>query len=135
MHCCPQFMLRPHTTRFAARSMSASAATMTGFFPPSSRVTGVRCFTAPCITTRPTAGEPVKKMWSHWHSSSAEVAAWSPGMSAPWPTTVTTCGSKYAGTRRARSRADAAETLHGLSTTQLPAAMAPRTGTSESMMG
>ena len=52
----------PQTMRAAASSTSASAATITGDFPPSSRVTGVRCSAAAAMTARPTAGLPVKKM-------------------------------------------------------------------------
>ena len=56
--------------------MSAVSSMMVGDLPPNSSVTEVRCLAAAAITILPTAGEPVKKMWSNGSASSAvEVAA------------------------------------------------------------
>jgi hypothetical protein len=43
MQIWPEFSSLENAMRLAATSMSASAATITGLLPPSSRVTGVRC--------------------------------------------------------------------------------------------
>jgi len=43
---CPAFKNFAHTIRFVVILMSQSASTIVGLFPPSSRVTGVRCFAA-----------------------------------------------------------------------------------------
>mmetsp|Transcript_72459 Transcript_72459/g.206305 ORF Transcript_72459/g.206305 Transcript_72459/m.206305 type:complete len:229 (+) Transcript_72459:141-827(+) len=133
MHCWPAFMHRAQQVRLAAISMLADLSTKTGFLPPSSRVHGVKCFAAPSATTLPTVGEPVKKILSHRCSRSAAVQWRSPFMVVP--TTCTTSGSMYSLTRSACSREHALETLHGLSTTVLPAAMAPITGISERQNG
>ena len=121
------------TVRFAASFTSADASTNTGFLPPSSRMHGVRCFAAPSATTLPTAGEPVKKILSKRWSSSAPVQPRSPRISEP--TTEMTFGSRYLRTSCESSFELASDTLHGLSTTVLPAAMAPSAGTSESWKG
>ena len=68
--------------RRAATGMSALSVTMTGLLPPSSRQTGVRYFAALCMTTRPTAGEPVKKMKSNRSSSSALFSSRPPSTTA-----------------------------------------------------
>ena len=49
--------------------MFALSSIITGLFPPSSSVTGVTFLLAAAITTRPTLGLPVKKMWSNLKSS------------------------------------------------------------------
>src|SRR5882724_12680392 len=54
----------PHINTRAASSMLAVSSMIVGDLPPSSSVTLVRFLAAALITTLPTAGEPVKKMWS-----------------------------------------------------------------------
>lgn len=77
-------------------------------------------------TILPTASEPVKKMRSHRWASSACVSGMAPS------TTRTARGSRYAGKRRASSALVLGVNSEGLSTTQLPAASALRTGTAAS---
>jgi hypothetical protein len=56
---CPQFCDFPHRMRFAASAMSYAGSTMTGDFPPSSRVSGVRCLAAAVATIRAMRPFPV----------------------------------------------------------------------------
>ena len=60
MHVCPVAAKMPATTPLAAASRSASANTMCGDLPPSSKDTRARCAAAPLITAVPVAVEPVK---------------------------------------------------------------------------
>jgi hypothetical protein len=53
------------------QGMSAVSSMTTGLLPPSSNVTGVRYLLAASITTFPTLGLPVKKMWSNRWARSA----------------------------------------------------------------
>ena len=129
MHVWPALMCLPHTMRRAATARSASAATIVGLFPPSSSVTGVRCFAAAAMTTLPTLVDPVKKMWSKRVSSSAVVSG------TPPSTTATASSSRYCGMRRASVAAVAGASSDGLATTQLPAASAAAMGSTRSCTG
>ena len=68
----------------------------------------MRCLAAASATTRPTAVEPVKKMWSHRSASSAVVS------STPPSTTTTASGSTYCGSSRAIAAEQARRQLRGL---------------------
>jgi hypothetical protein len=63
MHVCPALKNLPQAILFAARAISALAVTMTGDFPPSSNVTGVRNLEAAAMTILPTGPAPVYMMW------------------------------------------------------------------------
>ena len=78
MQVWPAFRNLPKVIQSAACPRSASGPTMTGDLPPSSSVTEARVFAAAAITIRPTAGEPVKKIWSKGRASSASATALSP---------------------------------------------------------
>lgn len=64
--------MREKATLRAARSTSALVSTITGFLPPSSRVTGVRLAAASRATDLPTTGDPVKKRWSNGSTEKSE---------------------------------------------------------------
>lgn len=55
----PALLHFPQRMRFAAKSKSQAGSTMTGDFPPSSKVIGVRCLTAAVAITRATLPFPV----------------------------------------------------------------------------
>jgi hypothetical protein len=55
---CPEFIILPQRIRLAVNSKSAFASTITGDFPPSSRVIGVTCLAAAVATIRPTRPLP-----------------------------------------------------------------------------
>ena len=57
-----KFRILPKTILRAATLIFAVLSTIHGLFPPSSRLTGVRCAAAFSITRRPTLGPPVKKI-------------------------------------------------------------------------
>ena len=59
MQIWPEFIIPPQAAALAARSRSASARTIIGSLPPSSRLTGVRVSAARAITLRPVLSEPV----------------------------------------------------------------------------
>jgi hypothetical protein len=65
MQVWPLFMNLPTAIRSAASFMRAVSDTIAGDFPPSSRVTEVRFSAAAFITILPTAGLPVKNIWSN----------------------------------------------------------------------
>ncbi len=98
MQVCPELSSLPNATRRAATRTAASSATMTGLLPPSSSVTGVRCFAAAVMMCLAISGPPVKKQWSRRWSMSSCVSAAAPS------TTATASGSRYWGTSRASSR-------------------------------
>lgn len=60
-----------------------------GHFPPNSRVQGVKCLDAASATIFPTFVPPVKKIWSNFTFSNADVS----GM--PPLTTWIVAGSRY----------------------------------------
>lgn len=59
MQAWPAMANLPTAIRLAATSRLALWSTITGLFPPSSRVTGARCWPAAAITIRPTRPFPV----------------------------------------------------------------------------
>ena len=119
----------PQTMRSAACATSAERSTIAGDLPPSSRVTVARCSAAACITLRPTAVEPVKKMWSNGSLSSASAA----GM--PPVTTPTSSSGNASATMRAMT-ADVAGTFSdGRTMHTLPAAIAAASGLKRSWKG
>ena len=110
--------------RRAATATSQDLSTTHGDLPPSSSDVGQRCSAAALATILPTVLPPVKKMWSQRASRTACVARRSPR------TTRAPRGSSQAPTSSAMAADVAAEylSLGSLSTTPLPAAMAPTTG-------
>ena len=64
MQVWPVAAKMPAMTPLAAASRSASANTMFGDLPPSSRLTRARWLAAPCITRAPVAVEPVNAILS-----------------------------------------------------------------------
>ena len=112
-------MILIQAIRLAATSTSASAATITGLLPPSSRVTGVRCGAAPSYDLAADLGAAGEE---------DAVQALRDQLLAPAPSPSTTAiasVSRYCGTSSAISRDDAGAISDGLSTTALPAAMRP----------
>lgn len=61
MHICPVLAKAAATVPAAAAVMSASARTISGFFPPSSREAPTRRRVARSPTARPVAVDPVKQ--------------------------------------------------------------------------
>ena len=129
MHTWPELRNLPQAIFFAASSRFAVRSTMTGDFPPSSSVTGVRCSAAAFMTTRPTAGLPVKKMWSHFFLSNASATAASPSM------TATSRSSNSSPRMRFMHALVCGVSSEGLITTQLPAAIAETSGPSVRFTG
>jgi hypothetical protein len=75
MHVWPELRSLTQAIRRAATSKSASAATITGLLPPSSRVTGVSVGAAPAMIFRPISVPPVNSAWSKpWASRACVVA-------------------------------------------------------------
>ena len=70
MQIWPEFIIPPQAAALAARSRSASARTIIGSLPPSSRLTGVSVSAARAITLRPVRSEPV-----NWMKSTASTRA------------------------------------------------------------
>lgn len=125
---------------------------ITGHFPPSSRVTGVKCFAAAAMIIRPTRGLPaaviktikivvniarirpiyqviklllpVKKILSHWRCNSFSAT------SVPPSTTLTASASKYKGIVRESREEQAGASSEGLTSTVFPADIAPIKGSS-----
>ena len=64
MQIWPELNIPPQAAALAARSRSASARTIIGSLPPSSRLTGVSVSAARAITLRPVRSEPVNWMKS-----------------------------------------------------------------------
>ena len=129
MQLWPALSPLPQARRLAVVAMSASASTIAGFLPPSSRVTGVRWRAAAASTNRPTRPPPVKKMWSNCCSIRAAATAPSP------LTTCTTSAEKACGMERASSSAVLGACSDGLSTAVLPAARALTSGCRQSLKG
>ena len=121
MQVCPVAAKMPATTPLAAASRSASAKTMFGDLPPSSRDTRARWSAAPFITALPVSVPPVKATLSTpgWATSGAPA-------SPPKPvTTLKTPGGKPASsTSAANSSVEAGACSAGLTTMQQPAASA-----------
>ena len=70
MQTWPELNIPPQAAALAARSRSASARTIIGSLPPSSRLTGVSVSAARAITLRPVRSEPV-----NWMKSTASTRA------------------------------------------------------------
>src|SRR3989338_676868 len=108
--------------RSAALRTSADSSTITGDFPPSSRVTVERFLAAAAITVLPILGLPVKKTWSKGRARRASETAGLPSNTA----------TSSSGNRSERNRFTKAEVLgtllEGLIITQLPAARAADRG-------
>ena len=102
---------------------------MVGHFPPSSSVTGVRCFDAAPITSRPTRVLPVKKIVSNFSRSNPAAVVSSPC------TTAMNSGGKISPIRRAIAAAVWGANSDGFKTAQLPAEMAPTNGPSSNCKG
>jgi hypothetical protein len=105
----------------ASTSASASANTMFGDLPPSSRLTWARCFAAPVMTLEPTAVDPVNATLSTPECSASGAPA-----SAPKPvTTLNTPGGRPAScSSLANSSVEAGACSAGLTTNVQPAARA-----------
>jgi len=71
MQICPELRNFPQVIFLAAAFRLAVSSTITGDFPPNSRVTVLRFSAAAFMTIFPTPGEPVKKIWSKGSLSSA----------------------------------------------------------------
>ncbi len=102
----------------AARSMSASARTIIGSLPPSSRLTGVRLSAAFAITFLPVAVEPVNITKSASSTSAA------PAGPRPVATLKTPSGSPAAASISAITSEVSGVTSDGFRITALPAASA-----------
>ena len=99
--------------------MSASANTMAGALPPSSRWARLRPFAAPEATAMPARTEPVMETRPGTLCSTIRAPV------SPVPrTTLSTPAGKISPARRARTRVDSGVVSEGLSTTVLPAARA-----------
>ena len=66
MHVCPELMNLPNKILRTALSIFAVSSTMTGDFPPSSRMHGVRFLAASMATNLPVVVEPVKHIMSNF---------------------------------------------------------------------
>src|SRR5258705_4417158 len=97
VHHWPPHAVAPQTIFLAASGILAVASTKAGFWPPSSRRTGVRFFAAASMTILPTLTLPVKKMKSNGSLRSSVTSSLLP------VTAVTDRGSKYFGIRSSRS--------------------------------
>ncbi len=64
MHVCPQFKNLAKSILLTAVGIVAVSSTITGHFPPSSKIQGVRFFAASIATILPVKVEPVKQMMS-----------------------------------------------------------------------
>ncbi len=113
----------------AARSRSASASTIIGSLPPSSRLTGVNVSAALAITFLPVSTEPVNMTKS---TSSTSAAPVSPRPVAIWNTPA---GSPHSDIIAASSSEVIGVTSEGLSTTALPAASAGMQSPKELLSG
>eukprot|EP01139_Manchomonas_bermudensis_P000343 Amastigsp_a339_181.p3 type:complete len:130 gc:universal Amastigsp_a339_181:723-1112(+) len=125
----PALMNLPQSTRRAATVRSESSATITGDLPPSSSVTGVRCFAAAAMMMRPTAVEPVYEMWSNRSSRISVVSA------APQTTARMASESMYRGNSSASTAEVLTETSESLDSEQLPAAIEEISGRNTSALG
>ena len=114
----------PATTPPAAASRSASANTMCGDLPPSSKETRARCEAAPAITARPVEVAPVKATLSTPGCATSGAPASSP---KPVTTLKTPGGKPASSTSSANSSVEAGACSAGLTTTQQPAASAGAT--------
>ncbi|OBJ32254.1 hypothetical protein A5620_25375 [Mycobacterium colombiense] len=121
--------MRACAIRRAARRMSAPGATTTGFLPPSSSVTGTRCWAADRCTRAPTDGEPVKKRWSNGKAANAAAT------SGPPVTTCSSSDSKYSGASDAIRSAVCEVTSDILIIARLPAANAVAAGRTTRLSG
>jgi hypothetical protein len=65
MHVCPELLNLANTILDAAKSISALVSTITGHFPPNSRIQGTKFTAAAFATNLPFSVEPVKQMRSH----------------------------------------------------------------------
>ena len=104
-----------------ARSRSASAKTMLGDFPPSSRVTGTTLSAAAFITAIPVGTEPVKVIWLIPGCPASAAPATSP---RPVSTLKTPLGSPASSASSARRSVERTASSAGLATTVLPQASA-----------
>ena len=131
MQGCPAVKNLRQAMRLAARSTLALRSTMAGLLPPSSKVTGTNRGAAMANTLRPTAGLPVKKMWSKRKASIIGGST-----SAPGPCTTNTCYVRKASAMIFSSTAAVCGVSSlGCTTAQLPAAIAPTNGESTSRAG
>ena len=105
-----------------AAGSDASSPMMHGDLPPSSSVTGVRFSAAACITSRPTAVEPVKNRWSNGSRENAAPASALPTMVATFSN-----GNRPA-RNSARNSAVRGASSEGFTITRLPAASAAISG-------
>mmetsp|Transcript_48355 Transcript_48355/g.136672 ORF Transcript_48355/g.136672 Transcript_48355/m.136672 type:complete len:214 (-) Transcript_48355:136-777(-) len=125
-----KYLFVPTISFTAAASMpSGIASTITGFLPPSSRVTGVSVCAALAITRRPMAVPPVNMMWSKPKSMRRSHTD-----APPW-TTVTASGGSAPRTSSARRALVRGVASGGFMTQQFPAASAPRHGSTLSRAG
>ncbi len=121
MHVCPVAAKTPATSPFAAATRSASANTICGDLPPSSRVTLLMFSAAAFATARPVAVEPVNATLSTpgCPASAAPVSRESP------VTTLTTPGGNPASASSSTNPSvEAGECSDGFTTTVQPAASA-----------
>ncbi|MNN32289.1 hypothetical protein D3C81_1460090 [compost metagenome] len=117
----PELKNTPLATAFAAAGTSASARTITGDFPPSSRVSRFISSSAARPTVRPTGVEPVKVSLSMpgWVAMAAPTTL-------PRPVTMlmTPSGMPASCTSSAKRKADSEVSSAGLTTAVQPVARA-----------
>ena len=121
MQLCPFDRTTPASMPFTALVISASANTICGDLPPSSRVAGLRPLAAVSATAMPPASDPVKVTFLTLGCATSA----SPS-SAPRPVTTfsTPAGSPARWASSANSRVDTDACSDGLTTTVFPAARA-----------
>ena len=104
----------------SSSSCSTSAKKIFGDLPPNSSVTGIRFWLAYCMISRPVVVSPVKAILATRELEASGLPA-----SRPKPLTMlSTPGGSRSPTSSAHTRMLAGVCSAGLSTTQLPAAMA-----------
>ena len=129
MQTCPELFMPYATAAFAARSRSASARTIIGSLPPSSRLTGVSVAAARAMTFFPVSTDPVNITMS---TSSTSAAPVSPRPVATWKTPG---GSSHSASIPAIRSDVSGVTSDGFSTTALPAASAGMQSPNELLRG
>src|SRR3990172_7724549 len=111
----------PDTAPLTASSILASAKTMFGDLPPSSKVTRLKVFAASSLIARPVASEPVNAIFrtSGWPTNAVPTS-----LPNPVTTLTTPGGNPASSTSLTNSSVDAEVNSEGLTTTVQPAASA-----------
>ena len=129
MQTWPEFDIPYATAALAARSRFASASTIIGSLPPSSRLTGVSVSAARTMTLLPVLTEPVNMTMSTSSTSAAPVSP------RPVATAKTPSGMPHSASISAMSSYVSGVTSDGLRTTALPAASAGMQSPKELLKG